>query len=81
MVAIILPMNLQQTHLFMPGKFPQKYRALRAGDISFASTTTGLHCKQNWTYHNIERSRKETIIHATQQRNVKIKIQWTNIYN
>jgi len=31
--------------LFIPGRFPQKYRALCAGEISFASTTTGLHSK------------------------------------
>ena len=30
-------------YLFIPGRFPQKYRALRAGEISLASTTTGLH--------------------------------------
>ena len=30
---------------FIPGRFPQKYRARWAADISRASTTTGLHCE------------------------------------
>lgn len=31
------------THLFIPGRFPQKYLALLAAEIFLASTTTGLH--------------------------------------
>lgn len=31
----------------MPGRFPQKYRALWAGLTFTASTSTGLHCAQN----------------------------------
>ena len=31
------------THLFIPGRFPQKYLALLAAEMFFASTTTGLH--------------------------------------
>ena len=31
------------THLFIPGRFPQKYLALLAAEMFLASTTTGLH--------------------------------------
>lgn len=34
------------TNLFIPGRFPQKYRALCAADTSLASIMTGLDCKK-----------------------------------
>lgn len=34
------------TNLFIPGRFPQKYRALCAADTSLASIMTGLDYKK-----------------------------------
>lgn len=34
------------TDLFIPGRFPQKYRALCAADTSLASIMTGLDCEK-----------------------------------
>lgn len=53
---------------FIPGRFPQKYLALWAADISLASITTGLHWKgiKIWLVRGIfYRYSVHKTIHAT----------------
>lgn len=62
----------------MPGRFPQKYRALWAGLTITASTSTGLHCEHT-TQKSFNAKRKRVrIIHNTVTSTHGCKVDWRN---